>query len=353
METWGRIAHRRWAKTSEAALDYGDPQGTPRLRRAIAGYLRTARGVDAAPEQVLVLSSAQQALDLVARVLLDPGDALWMEDPGYPGARGAFVASGARLVPIPVDEEGLDVAKGEQLAPKARLAYVTPSHQFPLGATMSLPRRLRLLEWAHRAKAWIVEDDYDSEFRYVDRPLAALQGLDTHGRVLYAGTFSKVLFPSLRLAYLVLPPSLVGAFRAARYFSDGQPPAASQAVVTAFIEEGHFERHIRRMRVLCAERQKALVTTCARHLAGLLHVAPADGGMNLVGWLPEGSDDRAAAEAAARNEVEVIPLSALSRRRTKRPGLFLGYSAFRPREIEEGALRLRDALLSLRRHATG
>ena len=219
------------------------------LREAIATYLREARAVRCEAGQVMVVSGSQHGLDLATRLLLDPGDRVWLEDPGYLGARGALMAAGARLVPVPVDGDGLDVARGLRAAPDARLAYVTPSHQYPLGVTMSLARRLALLEWAHARRAWIVEDDYDSEYRYTGRPLASLQGLDRHGRVIYVGTFSKVLFPALRLGYVVVPPALVDAFAAARGLVDRHPPSVTQAVLAEFIAEGSFARHVRRMRM--------------------------------------------------------------------------------------------------------
>ncbi len=248
--------------------------------------------------QVIVVNGAQQAVDLAARVLLDPGDTAWVEDPGYQGARGALIAAGIRLAPVPVDAEGLDVRRGARAAPGARLVYVTPSHQYPLGVTMSLNRRLALLEWASASGAWILEDDYDSEYRYAGRPLAALQGLDTAGRVIYVGTFSKVLFPALRLGYLVVPPELVDAFVAARALADRHSPSVTQAALADFIDGGHFARHVRRTRALYAERQAALVRAAQRTLGGLLEVAPAEAGMHLMGWLPVGVDDRVAARAA-------------------------------------------------------
>src|SRR5215208_4673656 len=254
VEIWGRLMARRWRLTPPRLLSYGDPFGHPPLRAAVAEYLNAARGVRCTPEQVLITAGSQQALDLCARTLLDPGDRAWVEDPGYLGARGAIVAAGAQPVPVPVDAEGLDVAAGRERCPRARLAFVTPSRQLPLGMTMSASRRLALLEWAARAGAWVIEDDYDSEFRYASRPLAALQGLDPHGCVLYVGTFSKVMFPSLRLGYLVVPPRLAEAFAAARHFADYCPPYLEQAVMSDFITEGHFERHIRRMRTIYRER---------------------------------------------------------------------------------------------------
>ena len=255
-ETCSKLASKHWRRPANSLLGYGEPQGHAPLRRVIASYLGVARAVRCAPEQVIIVDGAQMAFDLIARVLLDPGDTAWMEEPGYLGARAALIASGARLVYVPVDEEGLDIAAGTRLDANARLIYVTPSHQFPLGMTMSLPRRLALLEWASRAGAWVMEDDFDSEYRYEGRPIASLQGLDTDGRVVYIGTFSKFLFPSLRLGYIVAPPALVDAFISARAMVGRHSPSVEQAILTDFIEEGHFGRHIRRMRTLYAERAR-------------------------------------------------------------------------------------------------
>jgi GntR family transcriptional regulator / MocR family aminotransferase len=341
---WADLMARRWGAVSRQLLDYSDPLGFVPLREAIATYLWEARAVRCEAEQVVVVSGSQQGLDLAARLLLDPGDRAWMEDPGYLGARGALLAAGARVVAIPVDDDGLDVASGMRAAPGARLAYVTPSHQYPLGVTMSLSRRLALLEWARVRRAWIVEDDYDSEYRYTGRPLASLQGLDRHGRVIYVGTFSKVLFPALRLGYVVVPPALAAAFAAARGLVDRHPPSVTQAVLAEFIAEGSFARHVRRMRVRYAQRQVALVEAARTELAGILEVHQAEAGMHLVGWLPDGADDRAASAAALQAGVEAPALSALRLRRSGRGGLLLGYAAWDPGELREAATTLAGAL---------
>ena len=254
---------RRLRQSWKDLSGYQPSAGYQPLREAIAAYLGMSRGVRCLPEQVLVVAGSQQGLDLAARVLLHPGDSIWMEEPGYDGARAAFCSAGAKLLPIPVDEDGMDVAYGIRQHPGARLAYVTPSHQFPLGATLGLERRLALLEWARAQGTWVIEDDYDGEFRYSGRPLAALQGLDTAGRVIYLGTFSKVLFPSLRLGYMVVPGELVGPLVEARTNSDAHSPGLEQAVLADFIAEGHFTRHIRRMRLLYAQRQVGSARLCS------------------------------------------------------------------------------------------
>lgn len=348
---WGRLASRVWREPPRSLLVYGDPAGYRPLREAIATYLREARGVRCEAGQVIIVGGCQQALDLAARVLLDPGDAVWIEDPGYLGARSALLGAGATLIPVPVDREGLDVAAGVARRASARAAYVTPSHQYPLGVTMSLARRLALLSWAARSGAWVLEDDYDSEYRYTGRPLAAIQGLDGGARVVYLGSFSKVLFPSLRLGYLVAPPDLVDAFTAARSVSGRHSPVADQAILARFMTEGHFARHIRRTRHLYAERRAMLLEAARRELAGLLEIEPGEAGLHVPGWLPKGVDDRAAAETAAARGVEVFPLSACALKPLARGGLLLGFAALNGPEICEGVRRLATALEALRTRA--
>ncbi len=332
------IAQELLTGADGSVLQYGPTRGYRPLREATLDMMRT-RGITSDIDRVVITTGSQQGLDLVARVLLDPGDKVWLEDPGYHGARGAFTAAGGTIVPVPVDQDGLDVMAGRALAPDARLAFVTPSRQLPLGATMSLTRRLALLEWASTSRAAIFEDDYDSEFRYASRPLPALQGLDRAGCVLYAGTFSKVTFPSMRLGYLVVPPSLVDMFGAARHFADFHSPFLEQAVMTDFIVEGHFERHIRRMRAIYHERQVLLVNLARERLGGLLDVRPADAGMTVVGWLGSGLDDVVTARAAERAGLHVLPVSPLAVRPLP-PALLLGYAGVRDDEIREGVNRL-------------
>lgn len=341
---WRRISSNVWRRPPSGLLGYGDPAGYGPLRQEISAHLALARAVRSEPEQVIVVSGSQQALDLASRVLLDPGDAVWVEDPGYMGAQGALSGSGATLVPVPVDEEGMVVEAGMEREPNARLVCITPSHQYPLGVTMSLARRLELLGWASRSGAWVIEDDYDSEYRYTGRPLEALQGLDSEGRVVYVGTFSKVLFPALRLGYLVAPPDLVDAFTAARELTDRHPPTVEQAVLAEFIAGGHFVRHLRRMRALYAARQAALIEEISRELSGLLRAEPVGSGMHLVGWLPEGVDDREASRRAAKQGIEAPPISLYRTRRQGRGGLMLGYAAVDEVEMRDGVRRLAKAL---------
>lgn len=345
-DLWARLLNRHWRRQQSELLSYGDSGGHKPLRRAIASYLAVARAVRCEPEQVIVVSGAQQALDLTARLLLDPGDKVWMEDPGYMGARASLHAAGAKLVSVAVDEDGLSVGEGVARAPRARMVYVTPSHQFPLGVTMTLARRLELLGWARKSGAWILEDDYDSEYRYASRPLAAMQGLDHAGRVIYFGTFSKVLFPSLRLGYLVVPPDLVDGFLVAKAVTDRQSPTIEQAVLAEFIREGHFSRHIRRMRALYLERVGTLVDSIEKELKGFLDMRQPEAGMHTIGWLRKGTDDRALARRAAAAGITTIPLSALYVGEKRRSGLVLGYSGYSERAIRDGVRKLAQALLS-------
>jgi GntR family transcriptional regulator / MocR family aminotransferase len=347
-DRWGRLVARHARAMPVSMRGYQDPAGYAPLRRAIASYLATARGVHCTAEQIIVVNGSQQGIALTAQVLLNPGEAVWMEDPGYPGAKGALLGAGARLIPVPIDAEGLDVEAGKALGPEARLAFVTPSHQCPLGVTMSLNRRLALLAWASEAGAWVIEDDYDSEYRYSARPLAALQGLDTAGRVIYAGTFSKVLFPALRVGYLVVPRDLLEAFAAARLFADMHPPLLEQMVLAEFMLEGHFARHIRRTRLLYAERQAALLEA-ARPLSHWLDVRAAEAGMHLLGWLPGGSDDQAIAQLAARHQVITYPLSHFCIEPSEQRALLLGYASVPIPAIREGVRRLATAFAQANR----
>ncbi len=344
---WSRLVARRWRNPTPALLAYGDAAGYLPLRQAIADYLGAARGVHCTVDQVLITAGSQHALDLITQVLLDPGDPVWIEDPGYRGARAALLGVGANLVPVPVDEEGLSVADGIKSAANARMAYVTPSHQYPTGVTMSVARRLALIEWAHRGDGWILEDDYDSEYRYQGRPLAALQGLDTQARqrrVLYTGTFSKVLFPGLRLGYVVTPSQLTGAFIQALHLAHRYLSVMDQAVLADFIIAGHFARHIRRMRALYATRQAVLIDAIRHELAAWLTVDATPAGLHLVGWLKEGLDDRVVAEAAAAQGLEVAPISSYTLLPDGRHGLVLGYAMLNEAEIVAGIQTLKRAL---------
>jgi GntR family transcriptional regulator/MocR family aminotransferase len=338
---WAQITARRLRRATANLLLGCPPLGYRPLREAVAAYLTTARGVQCSAEQVAIVSGVQEALDLVARLFLNPGDRVAIENPGYIGAAFAFEAFGATVVPVPVDAEGLTL--GDPLQ-GARLVYVTPAHQFPLGVSMSLPRRLALLEWARTSGALLFEDDYDSEYRYSGRPVPALQGLDRHGQVLFAGSFSKVLFPSLRLGYLVLPPDLVDRFAAAQSVTHRHAPLLDQAVLADFLVEGHFGRHIRRMREVYAERLSVLLESAKESLAGRLEISGVEAGLQTVGWLRGGIDGEAAEKAAIERGVEVTPLSRYGRGPVAEDGLLLGFAAVDPQEIRRGVRELAAAL---------
>jgi GntR family transcriptional regulator / MocR family aminotransferase len=339
-DVWSKIVQQKLKYPSQSLSGYGEAMGYRPLRTAVAEHLRSTRGVDCDDEQVFITAGTQQAIYLISRILLSVNDTVWLEDPCHLGARDIFEAAAARIVSVPVNEEGFDLEAAKKLSPPARIVYVTPSHQFPLGITMSLERRLNLLEWAGANNAWIVEDDYDSEFRYAARPLPALQGLDRGARVLYLGTFSKTVFPGLRLGCIVVPPDLVEVLAAARALTDLHGPIIDQMVLAEFITEGHFERHVRRMRTLYSERQAILVEQAGKYLSGCLEVARADAGMHLIGWLPEGVDDRAVSQRAKESGIWAAPLSRYSNTRAGRGGLLLGYTAFDEREIKTGVKAL-------------
>jgi GntR family transcriptional regulator/MocR family aminotransferase len=337
---WSSLLTRHSRNLTAELMVYSDPMGYAPLRETIAEYLGTVRAARCDASQVMIVAGAQQGLHIASRVLLDPHDRVWMEEPGYPGARQALLMAGAAPVPVPVDHEGLDVETGVQRYPDARAAYITPSHQYPTGVTMSASRRMLLLSWAARAGSWIIEDDYDSEYRFGCRPVASLQGLDTDDRVIYIGTFSKVLFPALRLGYLVIPKDLVAAFRAARGSMDMFSSTLLQVALTDFIREGHFARHIRRMRMLYQDRCATLVEAIRLRLGAQLEIVSADAGLYLAGLLPPGVDDCAVARKAADIGVAVNSLSTCYVERPSRGGLILGYGNADTAQINEGAQRL-------------
>ncbi len=321
-------------------MAYGDAKGYGPLREAVAEYLGAARAVRCEPSQILITTGSQQGLQLSAQALLESNERVWVEEPGYPGARQALLMAGAKLIPVPVDAEGLDVADGIRRAPNARAVYITPSHQYPLGMTMTAARRMLLLQWAMRTGAWIIEDDYDSEYRLGGRPIASLQGLDTDERVIYVGTFSKVMFPALRLGYVVVPRDLVDAFSAMRDASDQFSSTLYQAVMTDFIREGHFARHIRRMRMLYIERRKALVDALQKRIGEKLEVIGAEAGMHLVALLPVGVSDVAISKRAAEMGISAMPLSSCYAKPPLRGGLVLGYGGTDASQIQNAVRRL-------------
>ncbi|MGA7414209.1 MAG: PLP-dependent aminotransferase family protein, partial [Bryobacteraceae bacterium] len=346
MRVWSNLVCRRARRLSVSSLNYGDPMGSKEFREAIATYLRTARAVHCEADQILVVSGSQQALDLSARVLFDAGNRVWVEEPSYALMRHALTLAGCELVPVPVDGNGLNVAAGIRLCRHAKGAYVTPSHQFPLGVTMSASRRLQLLDWAKRAGSWIVEDDYDSEYRYESMPIASLQGLDRNWRVIYIGTFSKTLFPAVRLGYMVLPPDLVDHFVAVRRVLDIFPSNLYQGVLADFINQGHFARHIRRTRLVYAERRTALVDAIRTEFGARLEICGSEAGMHLVVLLPRGLRDDEIAARAARRKLWLWPLSPSYLGKPTRKGFILGFAGTPASEIPAAVRRLKPVLSS-------
>jgi GntR family transcriptional regulator / MocR family aminotransferase len=342
--TWSRLVARHARALKPAHMAYGDPAGLGTLRAAIAEHLRTGRAVRCEAEQVLVVSGSQAALRLCAAVLLGRGDRVAIEEPGYPLARAALGASGAELAPVAVGDEGIDVAALRALGTRVRAAYVTPSHQYPLGASMTAARRLALLDWAARRSAWLIEDDYDSEYRYVSRPLGALQGMDTHDRVIYVGTFSKVLFPALRVGYMVVPPSLGREFVEAREALDIFSPTLYQLALADFLREGHFARHLRRMRALYLRRRAALLDGLARHCDGRLVVHNADAGLHATTFLPAGVRDIDVVERMTALGLTATALSTCYAGSVRRSGLLLGFGGSTESRIARATRTLGEIL---------
>ncbi len=341
---WGSIAARRartftsWLQTEDDGCGYRP------LREALAAYLGSSRGVRCTPDQVIVISGVQQALDLLARLLLKPGEPVWMEDPGYFGATIAFGNVGAKIIPVPVDEQGLSVSTGIRMCAHAKGMYLTPAHQFPLGMTMSLERRMAVLKWVSRAGAFIIEDDYDSEYRFEGAPVPALQSLDRSSNVILMGSFSKLLFPSLRLGYVVLPPSLVDFFLAFRYGTEFRALNLDQAVLCDFIVGGHLGRHLRRMRDLYARRLATLIDGGRQYLKGLLEISSVNAGLYTAAFLKNGMTSRQAEMAAAAHGVEAIALDRFTLKRPDPKGVLLGFAAFDEVTIRKGLIQLAAGL---------
>ena len=342
---WNSLVTRHARNSRAKSFDYGDPMGLLELRERIAEYLRTARGVRCDARQIMIVSGSQQGLEIAARVLLDPGDPVWMEEPGYRSARSVFAGAGCTIVPVPVDADGLNVAAGAKKCPRARAVLVTPSHQYPLGVAMSASRRLQLLDWAESNGSWIVEDDYDSEYRYEGMPVTSLQGLDRNSRVVYIGSFSKVLFPSLRIGYIVIPEDLVERFLAARFALDISPATFHQAVLADFIGEGHFARHIRRTRVVYAERRNALIHNLRDRFGSHVQMTGADAGMHLTA-LMNGIPDQDLGMRAARENLWLVPLSAFYLGKSAHQGFILGFGSTSLNQIPAAVHKLQKLVRS-------
>ncbi len=339
---WRRLSNRVRGSPAAAPGGYSDPKGLLSLREAIADYLRKARAVRCGSENIVVTEGTQQGIYLAARVLLSPGDAAWAEDPAYPGLTSVLAERGIEVGRIAVDGQGFNVASALETCPAARAAFVTPSHQYPMGMPLSMPRRLALIEWARKSGGWIIEDDYDSELRYAGQPFPAMQGMES-SRVIYLGTFSKVLAPSLRLGYIVAPDCLVKAFVGARALIGRGSPLTEQHVVAAYMKEGYFETHIRRIRNIYAERRQALIDALRLELPEL-RIQPADQGMHIVVWLPDSFDDVTVAKAAATAGIALRALSPMCSGNLKRSGLMLGFGGFTGDQLQDGVRRLRGIL---------
>lgn len=341
---WTRIAASRMRRATRQLLADTDSRGYRPLREAVADYLGSARGVVCTADQVIIVSGIQHGLDLTMRLLVDPGDPVCLEDPTHPIMTAMFKVLPARIVPVPVDDQGLDVESGARLCRRPRLICVTPAHQFPLGPTMTVNRRLALLEWARRVGAWVFEDDYDSEYRYAGQPIPALQGFDRGRSVIFSGSFSKVLLPSLRLGYLVVPPELVDKFAAARFITDRHSSVLDQAVMCDFLAEGHFGRHIRRMREMYAGRLAALAEAVQSKLKGLIELSETEAGILTVAWLKQRLQANTVARVAAAHQVETVPIGRFVLKKPRPEGLLLGFAPYDVRQIREGVDRLALAL---------
>jgi GntR family transcriptional regulator/MocR family aminotransferase len=345
---WSQLVTRRLRAMTPRQLDYADMAGFRDLRQAVAEHVQAARGTTCTADQVFIVAGAQRGLQMIASLLLDPGDRVWLEEPGFSGARSALTQAGAQIVPARVDVHGIDVAAAVRRAPDARLAYVTPSNQFPLGVPMSLMRRLALLKWASKAGAWIVEDDYDSEFRYSTRPFPSLHGLDADGRVLYVGTFAKSIFPAMRLGFVIVPIDLRHAFLEARRATDVHPPLLEQMALADFIGGGHYATHLRRMRSAYRERIDALADAARTFCDGVLRLRPVQTGLHAVADL-DGVDEERVSEEAAERGVEVAPLGMYYLGRRTGNALLLGFASTPPERLRHGMERLADAIDAARR----
>ena len=349
MAQWARLSAKHWRRNRSEVMGYGEAFGHPRLRQSIAAHLRANRGIACDADQIFIVAGAQQAFSMIAAALVDPGDRVWFENPGAIGARNSLIAAGATLVPVPVDDQGLRVDEGLRRSPRFRLAFVTPSHQQPLGVVMSLERRFALLKAAQQARAWVIEDDYDGEFSFAGTPLPTLKSVDATDLVIYVGTFSKSLFPSLRLGYFLAPPMLVDTMSSIMSKVMHGVPTFLQAVVAEFIDEGHFASHLRRMRRIYAERHDVLCASARARLAGLLDVVPSQSGLHTIAHLRRGLAETAVSDAARERNVTVSPIGRFSLTKAPSRGLVLGFGGVPPQDIEAGVEVLGDVLEALAR----
>ena len=349
LQTWERLQRQVLKEHGTLALTHSHPQGVEALRRAIADYVNLERGACATPDRILVLTSSQQALSLCATVLLDAGDRVFIEDPAYHGARRAFDAAGLESVPVPLDAQGIRIESLQNAAQPAKAIFLTPSHQFPTGATLALDRRLAIIEWAHRNQAWIIEDDYDSEFHYAGKPTACVQGLDAHDRTIYIGTFTKSMFPGLRIGYMVLPSQLVAPMTVARTLQDGHSASIPQLTLARFMEGGHFGSHVRTMRGVYAERRDALELLVRKHLADFVEPRVPNGGMQMPCVFVRDIPEREAIDTARRAGIDLLGLTPLHASSKHKAGFLMGFAAYAPKELEIAVKRIANVLRELDR----
>lgn len=342
-QLWGRLLGRAWRQYRHWAELAQDPFGFQPLRHSIAQYVNTTRGLHCDAAQILIVTGTQQAMNLAAKVLLQSGDEVCLDEPGYDGALGVFQAAGAVVHPVQGDQQGMDIEAAIRDWPNSKLLFTAPSHQYPLGGTLSLQRRLILLDWAAKQHKWIFEDDYNSEFRYNARPIQALQGLDQQQRVIYAGTFSKMMYPEFRLGFLVVPPQLIDAFKLAKYYADTRTGYLEQAALNLFIEEGHYARHVRRVRKACHERQQALVQALQQHLPEL-RIQVADSGIHLICWLPPHLSEQQIMAHCQSYGLGLQPLSRYRQLASTEQGLLLGFAAHPPAVLRDAVLRLKAVI---------
>jgi GntR family transcriptional regulator/MocR family aminotransferase len=343
-ELWGRLLGRTWRQFRHQDWKLNEPLGFKPLRLAISKYVRTTRGLNCTDEQILIVNGTQQAMNLAAQVLLQKGDEVWLDEPGYDGALGAFTSMGAKIRPVISDKNGMDVSYGIKHWPHAKMIFTSPSHQFPLGGTLSLSRRIALLDWASENKTWIFEDDYNSEFRYTAQPIQALQGLDQHQRVIYAGSFSKMMFPGFHLGFLVIPESLVESFKIAKYYADTRTPYLEQTILATFISEGHYARHVRRVRKACHERQRVMIEAIQLYLPEIIFAEPSDSGIHIVCWLSEEIQESDMIVQCRKAGLGAQPLSRYCQTKPTNQAILLGFAAHSPLEIVEGIKKLAQVL---------
>lgn len=345
-ELWGRLLGRIWRQFRHQDWDLNEALGYKPLRSAICEYVRTTRGVNCSDKQIIILNGTQQAINLAAQVLLQKGDEVWLDEPGYDGALGAFTSVGATVRPVISDKDGMDISYGIKHWPSAKMIFTSPSHQFPLGGTLSLSRRMALLDWASENKMWIFEDDYNSEFRYTGQPIQALQGLDKQQRVIYAGSFSKMMFPGFNLGFLVVPENLVESFKIAKYYADTRTSYLEQMILSTFISEGHYARHVRRVRKACYERQRVMIEAIQLHLPEIMFAKPSDSGIHVVCWLSEEIDESYMIDQCRKVGLGAQPLSRYCQTAQTSQAILLGFAAHSPAEIIDGIKKLAQIFTS-------